>query len=520
MDTCCIDKSSSAELTEAINSMFRWYKDAAVCYVYLSDLPSASGTELMDSHFSQCRWFHRGWTLQELVASEDVHFFVKSWKLRGDKSRLRSQLSRITGIDVKVLANSASLPTISVASRMSWAANRHTSRVEDFAYCLFGIFDVNLPLIYGEGEKAFIRLQEAVAQENDDLSQLGWCSETDDQEFRGVFAISPSDFRRCGNFRRVLDPAVRRTQFQMTNRGFHMNASLSAGTGELKDSLFSLNCVDNSIQQAGGNNGMIVIRLIRTAHGFVRHMSHQLVHVSTSDLRTSQEVAIYIPKRIDYLESRSIRAKLELRLSFRISNTSNLDCNVTKIPEHLWDMCTQSFLTDGYERFKGLVRVNLYASQEYTVWDWQPDPHQKSMFHRSSFFVVFGLGYSSISQSGSSGGSGGGSGHLMPWATIYSEHDDGLEEAMRPFNEEFSKSSQHHPIAAMNPASPQLSNRLSSTTLTFTPTWVKIFQDDLAIPEELLHEIEISVTTRSRTESSTGVHEMVLTVRKVHDGRT
>jgi Heterokaryon incompatibility protein (HET) len=172
IDTCCIDKSSSAELTEAINSMFNWYKQSAICYAFLYDLPAERETGRLDfvPSLSQCRWFTRGWTLQELVAPEKVEFYDQTWQIRGTRSSLQQELSSITGIDTDVIVDSNLLTTIPVARRMSWAANRQTTRVEDLAYSLLGIFDVNLPLIYGEGPKAFIRLQEEIIKQHNDLS--------------------------------------------------------------------------------------------------------------------------------------------------------------------------------------------------------------------------------------------------------------------------------------------------------------------------------------------------------------
>ena len=167
IDTCCIDKSSSSELSEAINSMFRWYRDAATCYVYLRDV-SISGP--CDDQFSQprwepdfrnSRWFTRGWTLQELIAPGSVEFFSMECKRLGDKKSLERQIQEITGISVQALQGSP-LSQFSIAERMSWAAKRETKRKEDGAYCLLGIFDVHMPLIYGEGEKAFIRLQKEI----------------------------------------------------------------------------------------------------------------------------------------------------------------------------------------------------------------------------------------------------------------------------------------------------------------------------------------------------------------------
>jgi hypothetical protein len=166
VDTCGIDKSSSSELSEAINSMFRWYSNAAVCYAYLSDV------HLITEEISPSRWFTRGWTLQELIAPRNVKFFTSNWELIGTKESLSSSIASITGIDVETLLDPSSLSSASVARKLSWAAERQTTRTEDVAYCLMGIFDVNMPLLYGEGEKAFIRLQEEIIKENDDQSLL------------------------------------------------------------------------------------------------------------------------------------------------------------------------------------------------------------------------------------------------------------------------------------------------------------------------------------------------------------
>jgi len=169
IDTCCIDKSSSAELTEAINSMFNWYKASAICFAFLSDLPALE-SEVLENELRQCRWFTRGWTLQELIAPASVEFYDQGWQRRGTKKSLQQELSAITGIDLEILEDSNLLSTIPVARRMSWASNRKTSRVEDRAYSLLGLFDVNVPLIYGEGPKAFIRLQEEIMKQSNDLS--------------------------------------------------------------------------------------------------------------------------------------------------------------------------------------------------------------------------------------------------------------------------------------------------------------------------------------------------------------
>ena len=170
VDSCCIDKSSSAELSEAINSMFRWYKSAAKCYVYLSDV-SISDSDQCDrdarrsweSAFRQSRWFTRGWTLQELLAAPLVEFFSREGQRLGDKMSLELDIHEVSGIAITALQG-APLSQFSVTERMLWAANRETTIEEDRAYCLLGIFDVHLPQIYGEGaENAFRRLRKEIA---------------------------------------------------------------------------------------------------------------------------------------------------------------------------------------------------------------------------------------------------------------------------------------------------------------------------------------------------------------------
>lgn len=158
VDSCCIDKSSSAELATAINSMFRWYHNAVKCYVFLTDV-SMAGHHSLPFRFRQSRWFTRGWTLQELLAPQSVQFFTQDGQCIGDKQSLQLAICEITGIPTEALQQ-VGLSQFSVEERMSWIANRETTIEEDEAYCLLGIFDVYMPLIYGEGKtNAFRRLR-------------------------------------------------------------------------------------------------------------------------------------------------------------------------------------------------------------------------------------------------------------------------------------------------------------------------------------------------------------------------
>ena len=170
IDTCCIDKSNNAELSEAIISMFRWYKNAERCYVYLSDVSSRPSGEGSDAHrkrkpvIRKSRWFTRGWTLQELIAPASVEFFSKDGERLGDKESLKQTLHEITGIAVQALEGSL-MTCFTVDERMQWAQGRNTKREEDAAYSLLGIFDVQMPLLYGEGrEKAWHRLRREIRE--------------------------------------------------------------------------------------------------------------------------------------------------------------------------------------------------------------------------------------------------------------------------------------------------------------------------------------------------------------------
>jgi hypothetical protein len=168
VDSCCIDKSSSAELTEAINTMFRWYKNAAKCYVFLTDVstPDDDAKDALKEDnwflsFRRSRWFTRGWTLQELIAPTSVEFFSVEGNWLGNKHTLEVELQAITGIDIEALRGK-DLSTFSVDERMGWASKRVTTREEDQAYCLLGIFDIYMPSIYGEGRRALRRLAKKI----------------------------------------------------------------------------------------------------------------------------------------------------------------------------------------------------------------------------------------------------------------------------------------------------------------------------------------------------------------------
>ncbi|KAH8723088.1 heterokaryon incompatibility protein-domain-containing protein [Phaeosphaeriaceae sp. PMI808] len=205
VDTCCIDKTSSSELSEAINSMYQWYWNAEVCFALLADFDD---TTTLGVGLPKCRWFTRGWCLQELIAPKAVEFYEKRWNCIGAKVDLTALLSSITNIDEQVLVDRSQVEMIPVGRKMSWAARRKTTRLEDIAYCLLGIFNVHMPMLYGEGSRAFMRLQEEITRTSNDLTLFAFpnlpqydshwslaygVSET----YCNMFARSPDDFARC-----------------------------------------------------------------------------------------------------------------------------------------------------------------------------------------------------------------------------------------------------------------------------------------------------------------------------------
>lgn len=223
VDTVCIDKTSSAELSEAINSMFAWYERAQTCYVYLADIPSEPPGDLdLLEVMATSRWFTRGWTLQELIAPDHVVFYSRSWSHLGTKKALASFISSITGIDQLCIRKERPLNGYSIAQRMSWAGDRSTTRPEDMAYCLLGIFGINLPLIYGEGDRAFIRLQEEIIRTSDDHSILAFNTILSKNS---LLADHPKLFRDMRNVQPSMSSRIT-PPFSMTNAGLSIRAPI------------------------------------------------------------------------------------------------------------------------------------------------------------------------------------------------------------------------------------------------------------------------------------------------------
>ena len=250
IDTCCIDKTSSSELSEAINSMYRWYQNSRICYAYLEDV----SIDDMET-FGSSRWFTRGWTLQELLAPAEVHFYDMRWTKLGSMRSLCEMVAAATDIPPKCLEDRAG---VSVAARMSWASKRQTSRVEDLAYSLMGLFDVNMPLLYGEGPKAFMRLQHEIVRNIDDESLFAW---TDSSLLvSGIFALSPAAFVDSGDVvARDYPVFYRREPNTVTSRGLSIELFGQVG----KDAHSEFDLVPLHCARSADRSMPIVIQVLR-----------------------------------------------------------------------------------------------------------------------------------------------------------------------------------------------------------------------------------------------------------------
>ncbi|KAL7934047.1 hypothetical protein V8C35DRAFT_45465 [Trichoderma chlorosporum] len=246
VDTCCIDKTSSAELSEAINSMYLWYEQSAECYTYLSDVePVAADADAFNNNLRRSRWFTRGWTLQELIAPKVVLFYAKDWSFLGQKHDppdFTKSISEITNIDQEVLNGTIDPLQLSVSARMAWASHRNTTRLEDTAYCLMGLFQVNMPLLYGEGRRAFTRLQQEIIQNTDDQSIFAWNNfdgqDEDPDALYGLLAQSPAQFKHAGSLQ-ILPPLpiYASAPSAMTNQGLCVQLYIRQRAFEDRDAM-------------------------------------------------------------------------------------------------------------------------------------------------------------------------------------------------------------------------------------------------------------------------------------------
>ncbi|CAH0024498.1 unnamed protein product [Clonostachys rhizophaga] len=368
VDTCCIDKSSSAELSESINSMFKWYAHSHKCYAFLTDYSCSEST---DEDFAKCNWFSRGWTLQELIAPSTVMFFDKHWQYIGTKKDLSIQISQNTNINGDILttigfdAISTRLYACSVAQRMSWAATRKTKREEDIAYCLLGIFGISMPMLYGEGDRAFMRLQEEIIKETNDMTLFAWQTSDHDpvrsfdemhlgaKTYRGILAKSPREFSVAHQLRPFADLSLA-PEYRMTNKGLKLSSEVVLKALNHDTYFMPLNCY--TLNLAFRHCGICLKNY--GAGVFARVYPDRLLLEPQSAQTTPGK--IYISKTLLPAELQALKqlSRQAFRLSYKFS-TSKYVCTVEAIePRNQWVPAKGFFmLSPGQSSFTGYHRI-------------------------------------------------------------------------------------------------------------------------------------------------------------------
>ncbi|KAI4933260.1 hypothetical protein J4E85_003665 [Alternaria conjuncta] len=356
--------------------MFQWYSDAALCLVYLSDYDNAASSSDRNEMLWGARWFKRGWTLQEIVASRIVHFYDHAWRCFGTQETLRDELASITGIDAGFLSPPQQpgaleirdlLDALPVGRRMAWAAGRQTTKPEDMAYCLIGLFDVSMPMLYGEGaEKAFFRLQEEIIHNSNDLSLFAWTAANGSSTYRGILARSPEEFASLGNL--VLEQDLRfNPDYSMSNKGLRIVTFLKP-TEDSEDVIMPLHCYTAEVQGKRKVHLGVILKH-EGASSYVRarpHMLGELITPTSTAGGNSIFVAKYVRKAVAtgtlngasrtpdafYFTIPSVNAPIR---SKRHKTVRLLEVE----PRELWDAQNNVFLTRGLRNFTAFLRFNV-----------------------------------------------------------------------------------------------------------------------------------------------------------------
>ncbi|KAI6143796.1 heterokaryon incompatibility protein-domain-containing protein [Pisolithus tinctorius] len=301
VDTCCIDKRSSAELSEAINSMYAWYANSDCCYAYLHDtdaktLPTKPDNDKFAEFNGWPKWFSRGWTLQELIAPENLYFFNQRWEYISGKRDSARALSVITRISEDIFLHGLSWANPSVAQIMSWAADRRSTREEDRAYSLLGLFGVHMPMLYGEGKSAFLRLQLEIIRKVNDQSIFAWGLTKELESASSFLADDPSLFRDCSNIKRMtfssfiaaLRKSLKRQEldklalaegrfqtFTVTNHGIQIRLPMQLLHHGPYDGVFEFSSVMLACCKEGEDSDPITITVERTGSRYFRYFRHR-----------------------------------------------------------------------------------------------------------------------------------------------------------------------------------------------------------------------------------------------------
>lgn len=321
---------------------------------------------------------------QELIAPEIVEFYDRNWHFRDTKAVLKRRIANITGIDEEVLQDSSLLPEISIARRMSWAANRVTQRIEDMAYSLLGIFDVNMPLIYGEGHRAFQRLQEEIARTSNDLSLFAWTAHVDGrdgvrraQEYRGIFAKSPTEFMNCRDIEACRDQIAPLKEFSMSNNGC-LRIETYLAPDPNKDYIFALDCTDGS-EDEQHRQRRIGIRLMKTDAGYVRCRFSETYTTFDKNFWNGKPVPVYIRKELTPTQSYKLRTRLQSAIVFHVHIPPNTECHkLAARPRNHWDSIRRTFLTNNHTDFTAYASFYLRPRYwRFVIISGLIDPHSR-----------------------------------------------------------------------------------------------------------------------------------------------
>lgn len=415
VDTCCIDKTSSAELSEAINSMYVWYRGADVCYVYMADVVDTRedfhSQPGLGSAFGQSRWWTRGWTLQELLAPTCLTFFDQNWREIGTKASLQELISDLTGIDAQTLLDyDANRSLVSVAQKMSWAANRQTTRREDHAYCLLGIFGINMPLLYGEGNQAFRRLQLEILKQSTDHSLFAWKGGVLET---GLLAYSPANFADCGSVREVVDNWIK-SPYEMTNKGLRINL-------RFKWILDNSSYYDRP-RECGRRGEVQILAILDCQRKDQQETDYTMLAIRVREVSEGIFARVY-PDKIENLEAAWIRRADDQQVYFldRLLLGSEINYDV----KNLWAVSNFSVKKLAVQASSGYTLVaafpDLWKGMGEGMRLGVQDGDVVALLFRNNtqdrrFLVVLGL-----------------AGHDSPWCDIVSNvQDDDLLKALKP----------------------------------------------------------------------------------------
>ncbi|KAI6101886.1 hypothetical protein F5141DRAFT_1242909 [Pisolithus sp. B1] len=310
INDCCADANTRGTRSEARISAYAWFQQAQVCYTYLGNVDGDEDPREKFSQFRDSWWFQHSWTLQELLAPKHMFFFVKDWTMIGTKADLVDIISDVTGIHKDALEHPERIPCFSIATRMSWAKGRTSTKEEDRVYTLMGLFDVNLPVAYGEGEtKTFLKLQNEIMKITDDQSIFAWrsvagASVSSESDALGILASTYECFVECGDIQKIpydqwseycgehfhpkklanpqldMDPSCRGLQatLPVRQRGIDLDALLACARGP---AIWNGSKYITDLKKAG----LICIRLQQSYRGYERAYKCRLETVTINDFQ-------------------------------------------------------------------------------------------------------------------------------------------------------------------------------------------------------------------------------------------